>query len=511
MLKKQRPVNKLSLAVLFFVLPFVVLQAGNNVDYNALDSYIGKNVKDFELVGLSIAIVKDNKVVFNKGYGLKDSNKKDKVTCNSLFNIASCSKAFTAACLGLLVEEGKLKWRDKVIDYLPEFRLSDPYITKELTIKDLLCHRSGLETFGGDLLWYETNYDDKEIIRRLRYLPIKRQFRSEYGYQNNMYIVAGEVLKKVSGKSWGEFLSEKILRPLEMKTTAVAGKYLDKDMDIAYPHIEKRRYPRYIQNPQAAASLFSNVAEMANWVRMLLNKGKWKERQILKPETIEELFTPQIVLSVNSFMRKNGTNFRTYGLGWRIFEYYGERIIEHSGGMPGYISKVTLVPGKNLGFVILTNNMNALTTVLRYKILNLFLDRDNRKDWAKEFLEMKKKGEKFKQNRREARAKSRIKKTGPSLKLEGYTGLFQDKVYGNAEIELQKGKLFLTLLPTKEVFTSKMEHWHYDTFRVKFKDEFLPYGFVTFNFDSYGKVTGFKIDLPNPDFHFKNLDFKKIK
>ncbi|MCK4766255.1 MAG: serine hydrolase [Candidatus Aminicenantes bacterium] len=510
--RRQKETGTLLLAFLFFVLSFVLhAGAAQDIDYAALDKYIGKTVKDFEVVGLSIAIVKDGAVVFDKNYGCKDYEKKDKVGGNSLFNIASCSKAFTAACIGILVQEGKLAWKDKVIDYLPEFRLSDPYITRELTIKDLLCHRSGLETFGGDLLWYETGYDSKEIIRRMRYIPVKRQFRSEYGYQNNMYIVAGAVIEKVSGKSWGEFLSEKILQPLEMKTTRFSGKQVDEKMDVAYPHIGQKKYPRWIQPENPAASLFSSSSEMANWIRMLLDGGKWKDRQILESGTIAELFSSQTIRRVSSFAKKNGTRFRAYGLGWGLYDYYGEKIVEHSGGMPGYISKVMLVPDRNLGVVILTNNMKYLTTVLRYKILDLFLQRDGKKDWAAEFLEIEKKYEKRRQARQEKRAAERVKRTRPALKLKEYVGVFEDRMYGKAEVVFKEKKLFLTLLPTKEVFTSRMEHWHYNTFRVKFKDDFLPDGYVTFGFDSHGKVTGFKIDLPNPDFHFRNLDFKKAK
>ena len=512
-MKKTRELfSKLPFILLFFLLPFL-LQAQESIDYDALDRYIAKGVNDFEVPGLAIAIVKDGKVVFKKGYGSRDCSKEnDPVTCDSLFNIASCSKAFTTAAIGILVEEGKLEWDDKVIEYLPEFRLSDYYITQELTVRDLLCHRSGLETFGGDLLWYETGYDDNEIIKRLRHIPIKRQFRSQYGYQNNMYLVAGEVIKRVSGKTWGEFLTEKILLPLDMKTTLVSGKSFNQNMDIAYPHIGKKRYPRWIRKTNAAASLFAGVSEMANWMRMFLNNGKWKDRQILKQETIEELFSPQIARRVRSYLRKRGTRFSAYGLGWWIMDYHGERIIEHSGGMPGYISKVTLVPGKNLGVVCLINSMASLTTALRYKILDTFLEIDNNeKDYLKEYLAGDKRHGEYLQTAREKRAKERVKRTKPSLKPKAYTGIFEDRVYGKAEIVEKKGKLILTLLPTKEVFTSPMEHWHYDTFRIKFKDEFLPDGFVTFSFDSHAKVTGFKIDLPNPDFHFKNLNFVKIK
>lgn len=505
----------IAVLLLVVVLPFALQAkpAADSVDLQSLDKYIREVVKDFRLVGLAIAVVKDDQVVFSKGYGLKDIYKKDKVNPGSLFNIASCSKAFTAACIGILVDEGKLKWDDKVIDFLPEFRLSDPYITSALTIRDILSHRSGLGTFDGDLLWYQTGYDNKEVIRRMRYVPIRRQFRSQFGYQNTMYMTAAEIVETVSKQTWDTFLTERILQPLDMKNTRACSKFLQEGMDIAQPHVEGKRYPPYIQNPNAAGSIYSCTAEMVNWMQMLLNKGKWQQQQILKPETIETLFSPHTILRVSSFMKKNGTHFRTYGLGWNILDYYGEKIIEHSGGMPGYISRVTLVPDKKLGVVILTNNMNPVPALLRYKILDLFLTKNQKRktDREKIFLEMIEKQEERKKNQKAEREQKRVKGTKPSLALEKYVGLYKDRMYGKAKIGLEMKKLVLTLLPTRDIFTSPMEHWHYNTFRVRFKDEFLPDGFVTFDFDSDGKVTGFTIDLPNPDFHFHHLDFKKIE
>ena len=203
------------ISFLVWILPQQI-HAQPEVDLHALDKYIEKAVQDFNLTGLAISIVQNDSIIFNKGYGYKNLKTSEAMTTGSLFNIASCSKAITAACMGMLVKEEKLNWKDKVIDYLPEFRLSDPYITKELNIKDLLCHRSGLATFDGDLLWYGTHYDNDEIIRRMRYLPIRNDFRSEYGYQNNMYLIAGEIIRKVTGMTWSEFVYERIFQPLEM-------------------------------------------------------------------------------------------------------------------------------------------------------------------------------------------------------------------------------------------------------------------------------------------------------
>jgi len=501
----------LGLVIIVLIFSFVLpIQAQKTVNFEKLDSYISKAVKDFKAPGLAVAVVKDNEIVFKKGYGYRDMSKKNPVTPNSLFNIASCTKAFTAATLGMLVEEGTLKWKDKVSDYIPNFKLNDPYITANMNMYDLLSHRCGLGTFYGDLLWYETDYSNEEIIERIKYLPLTKDFRSEFGYQNNMYMIAGEIVEKVTGKSWSEFMYERILNPLEMNNSKTCSNHLTEDSEVAMPHLNEKVQQIYRAEPGPAFSIYTSVNEISNWMRMLLNRGKWKETEILKPETIDELFSPKTILNVSSSMKENRTHFNMYGLGWVLFDYFGRKIVEHSGGMPGYISKVCLVPEENLGIAVFTNDMNNLPTAINYKILDEYLtDRD--KDWVAQFLEFRKKNEEEAEKRRKERISKRVKKTKPSLKLSEYTGEYIDKMYGKAKIDIIDENLHITLLPAKEKFTSKMEHWHYDTFRIKFKDEFLPQGFVTFDFNSNAEITGFKIDLPNPDFHFFHLDFKKIK
>lgn len=476
-----------------------------------LDKDIRTMVEVMKPVGLAVAVVKDGKIIFSKGYGVKDVETKEKITPETLFNIASCSKAFTTASLGILVQEGKLEWDDKVIDYLPDFQLSDPWITNHLTIRDLVSHRVGLGTFDGDLLWYETDYDDKEIIRRMRFLPIRRQFRSQFGYQNNTYITAGEIIKKISGKSWAEFVTEKVLQPLEMTTTRVGGKFLAKDADLAQPHYKNKKYPRIVQKPNAAASLFSSVDQLTHWMRMLLDNGKWGDKRLLESRTLRDLFSPQTPQRVSGFQEKRGTWFRAYAMGWGVSNYYSEKVVEHSGGMPGYISMVTLVPNQNLGIVTLTNNMNRIPMIVKYLVMDQFIRHPGKHDWVKLAMDFHKRGLEGEGKRLKKRLEKRVKDTRPSLDLEKYAGSYNDQWYGDASIEFKEGKLILTLLPTREIFTSPMEHWHYDTFRVDFKDEFLPFGLITFSFDSNGNITGFKIDLPNPDFHFHQMDFKKLK
>ncbi len=498
------------MTTLLLILFSVSLPAQQNINLKQLDSYIDKAVKDFNLTGLSIAVVKDTSIIFKKGYGVEDALVNKPMTTKALFNIASCTKAFTAACVAILVDEGKLDWDDKVEDFVPGFKLADPYITANLNMADMLSHRSGLATFDGDLLWYRTDYSNKDVIKRMRYLPIRNNFRSDFGYQNNMFMIAGEVIKNITGKSWSDFIEEKLFTPLEMTDSRTCSEQLDEGQEIAYPHLKGKKQDLYIEDPGPAGSIYSSPDEMAHWVTMLLNGGMYKGRQILKQKIIDKLFSPQTILPVSSFLKNNGTHFYDYGLGWFLFDYSGKKIVEHSGGMPGYISKVTLVPEEKLGIIILTNDMNSLTTALRYKILDMFLN-DKNKDWAGEVLNSSKEREEKLAEREALLEEKRFKNTEPSLELKAYEGLYRDKMYGDAKIEMRNGKLWLTLIPTKVKFYSPMEHWHFDTFMIKFADEFLPEGFVTFNFNSNAEITGFKIDLPNPDFNFYNLDFKKLK
>lgn len=497
---------------LYLLLAFVFsisLKAQDNSPLEGLDEYVAQAVEDFELPGLSIAIVKDGEVVMSKAYGYKNTQTGEKLNTSSLFNIASCSKAFTAACLAKLVEDGKLKWTDKVTDYVPYFKLADPYITREMNIADLLCHRSGLSTFTGDLLWFGTDYSQEEVVRRMANLPIDNDFRSEYGYQNNMYTVAGLVIKAVSGLTWEDYLQKHFFDPLGMTEARSCSNELDEGQDLAMPHLKGEVQPIDAFDPQPALSLYVSSDELAHWVKMLLNKGSYADQQVLGERALWKMWSAHTVKSVSAWRRSHGIHLSSYGLGWNLYDYAGKMVVEHDGGMPGYISKVCLVPEENLGIIILTNDMSSLGTALRYRILDKYFT-DNDRDWAKEFLGYKKQGEVFEKRAKAERDAARQPDTKPSLSNEGYVGTYNDRYYGDATITIENDQLKLTMVPTKRYFVAPLNHWHHDTWQFDFPEKFLPEGFLTFSFDSNGKVTGFKIDLPNPDFHFYKLDFKKV-
>ena len=486
------------------------LNAQTNFDSQKLDSVLSKALEDFELPGMAVGVIKDSTIVFNKGYGYRVWNSDKMVDTESLFGIASLSKAFTAAAIGILVDEGKLDWNDRVIDYLPWFKLSDSYVEKELTIVDLLTHRAGYNTFDGDLLWYGSNYDRKKILRRFREMPAKISFRSEYGYSNIMFLAAGEVIEAVSGKTWDDFVKERILSPLDMKNTFTTNTNFNETTNVAYPHLERKvlQFLNY-DNIGPAASINSCTSDMLKWAQMWLNMGTVNGNQILKEQTINKILTSYQAINVGNVNRINGRHFLNTGMGWFLQDWQGRKIVQHSGGLPGYISRLALVPEENLAVVVLTNDEAYLTTPVINYIIDLAIGELGDEDYFDRTLKyFKGKSERLEKVKEERKSK-RIENTSPSQKLENFIGVYEDKMYGEAEIVFNNGSLNLIMLPSKELFSAKLNHWHYDTFDFKFNDPFLPEGLVTFGTNKDGKISGFKVDLPNPDFHFYNLNFIK--
>ena len=506
---KKHFYNFLILAFLF-LLPSTILPQ-KEIDFDKLDSQILKAIEDLNATGVAVGIIKDGDIVFEKGYGYKNYETKDTVTTNTLFGIASCSKAFTAASIGMLVEEGKLDWNDRVIDHLPGFKLSDPYVTRELRIVDLLTHRAGYNTFDGDLLWYGTNYSTEEVLKRFELMPAKKSLRIGYGYSNIMFMVAGEVIKSVTGKTWSEFVNNRILKPLEMETTTTSNSVFNKNMDYAYPHKDRTKmdFINY-DNVAAAAGINSNVNDLLKWLQMWLDNGVVGNDTLLHEDIIQEIFTSQTVLPGGKGDEIGGRHFMNVAMGWFLSDYAGRKLIQHSGGLPGFLSRVTIVPEDNLGIVVLINDESPLYSAITNQILDMYLTDKQTDNFAKA-IEQKKKYEDGKAKRSAERRSTRVMGTRPSQPLENYAGIYEDKMYGNVKITLKNDELSFVALPTEKLFYAKLTHWHYDTFNLKLTDPFLPEGLVTFEIDKDGKVSGFKIDLPNPDFHFDNFHFEKIE
>lgn len=481
--------------------------------------YIEKAMKEWQIPGLSVAIVKNDSIIYAKGFGIRDINYQDPVDENTLFAIASNTKAFTASSLARLVDQNKISWDDRVKDYLPWFELYDPYVTNEMRIRDLLCHRSGLKTFSGDLLWYGTIYSRKEVIQRARYLTPSYGFRYGYGYSNIMFLTAGEIIPAVEEISWDEFVKKSFFDPLGMSRTTTTIKDLDKLGNVAQPHHVNWQTKETVTIPYVdwdnigpAGSINSSARDMAQWIRFQLNNGHWNGQQIISEKNIWEM------RKIQNFQyqgRNTGENrptwhFRGYGLGWSVRDYHGLIIISHGGGADGMISQVTMIPEENFGFVILTNSINYLPSALSEYILDLYF-KGSSQDWSGLSLEsFLSRQENDKLDEKEF-VRNRVKGTKPSIELTEYTGLYGGEMYGDAEVIVDNNQLIIKFIPTP-IFTGTLTHWHYDIFRIKLTDILsLPEGTVQFIINPEGRVDEMKIDIPNPDFDFTELEFKRME
>ena len=482
-----------------------------------LDTYIQKCMTEWEIPGMAVGIVKNDTLIFAKGFGVREIGKSEKVDANTMFGIASNTKAFTSAALATLVDDGKIKWDDKVTDYIPYFEMYDPFVTHEMTVRDLLCHRSGLVTFSGDLVWDATTYNREEIIKRIKYLKPVYSFRSHYGYSNLLVLTAGEIIPKVTGKSYDEYVKEKFFDPLGMKNTNTTIKKHAEYKNLAIPHAKNngKIVPiKYISwdNIAPAGGINSTVNDMSKWIKMQLNNGTLDNHQYFSKNAQHEMWSPQTINQLSGFDEYMfpSMHFHCYGLGWDLFDYHGRKIVNHSGGLDGMISQVVMVPEEKLGFVILTNSINYLPYTLMYSILDEFFGTTD-KDYSSILVKYIKIEEQNKIKDEEIAEQKRDKNSKPSLPLEKYCGTYGGDLYGNATITLKNEKLNLQFLPAPDFF-SVLDYWQYDTFVVEFKNfPSLPKGKVNFILDQNGDVDEFKIDVPNPDFDFTELTFKRIQ
>lgn len=482
-----------------------------------VDKICQKALTDFNIPGMAVAIVKDGKVIHAKGYGVKDISTGAAVDENSLFAIASNSKAFTAAALAVLVDEGKIKWSDKVRDYLPWFMLYSPYVSEEFTIRDLLCHRSGLATFSGDLIWYGTTWSREEVVKRARYLKPVYGFREAYGYSNIMYLAAGLVVEKVSGQTWDAFIRERFFQPLGMRTATTSVREFTATTNLAMPHNEvngKNKVIEYVNwdNIGPAGSINASVSELSRWIMLQLGKGSLDGKKYWSEARTYEMWENLTPKPVGKWQRDNmpSRHFNGYGLGWELMEYGGHKVVSHGGGYDGMISKTVLVPELNLGFVILTNNNNSLPSALGFSILDRFVSKPENKDWPAIFLQFKKEEELETAVKNAEDEVARAKDSKPSLALDAYVGIYSSPMYGDVEVlKDDRGELQIDFHPTA-LFKGTLSHWHYDTFRLNWSTQMmLPPGKVTFVLDAEGKVSEIKVLCENPDFDFSELVLMK--
>ena len=462
------------------------------VSADALPARVEQVRKRFDVPGIAIAIVKDGRVVLEQGFGLREIGKPDPVDAHTLFAIASNTKAFTAASLAMLADAQKLSLDDRVIEHLPWFAMSDAYVTREMRVRDLLVHRSGLGLGAGDMLfWPATTYTTEEVVRRLRDVPLKTSFRSAYAYDNILYAVAGLVIEQASGQRYADFVRERIFAPLGMSETRINSESLAGAADIAVGHAKfdftalKPVPAMSWSNNSAAGGIYSNVHDLTRWVRMQLDGGAMaqaadgKEQRLFSAERQREmwsLITPiPIAKPIVPELAPTMPNFFGYGEGWFVGDYRGRKLVWHTGGWPGMVSRITLVPEEKLGIIVLTNQeVGAAYSALTYGILDDYLLAADQPhpDWVAAYAAAVEKTQSRADEGWQKHVAARDATSKPSLALEKYAGTYRDVWYGDIVIAQERGKLVMRFSRTAQL-VGDLEPWQHDTFFVRWRDRSL--------------------------------------
>ena len=498
-----------------------------------LEQDVTRTMKAFDVPGIAIAVVKDGKVIAARGFGVRKLGEPAKVDGQTLFEIASNSKAFTAAALAMLVDEGKLKWDDPVVKHLPDFQMYDPYVTREMTVRDLLTHRSGLGLGAGDLLWWPTtNFSTDEIIERLRYVKPATSFRSAYAYDNLLYIVAGKIIAQKSGKSWGDTVRERILKPVGMNTTTTSLAENEGNPNASNAHSKindkiaaVKSMP--VNNAVGAVGINTNAEDIAKWMKVLLDGGRiegargadGKELRLWSEAQSREMWTAQTPMKVSipkPPLAATKANFAAYGLGFQLRDYKGQLVAMHGGALQGFYSRVLLVPESKLGIAILTNaESGGALSALQYRLLDQYMTGSAPTDWIKAIADIEDEAHAKELARLKGASATRVAASKPSLDLSAYEGQYTDPWYGAMNIKRNGKKLVLSFARTPDL-TGEMEHFQHDTFIVRWKERnFNADSYVTFALDHDGSIEHVKMKAVSTEtdfsYDFHDLLFTPVK
>lgn len=490
-----------------------------------VDSIMDYAMQKFNVAGVGIAIVKDGKVVHSKGYGVKSSISKNPVDAQTNFAIASNSKAFTTAALAMLVEEGKITWDDKVKTHIPEFKMYNPYVTENFNIQDLLTHRSGLGLGIGDLMIFPdgSNFTMTDVLGGFEHFKPVSAFRTKYDYDNLLYLIAGEVIARVSGISFEDFITQRIFEPLQMKHTYADIDRIHDDSNLAVPHssdnIELKPLPQFEKMVNAAAAgIYSNVDDISKWMLLHLNKGAYGPQlkdtlfTVANQREMWKLHTPQ---NVNRNPRYN-SHFAGYGLGWALSDMNGNLVVEHTGGFPGMLSKTVLVPDLNLGIVILTNTSDdgaGIFASVSQTLLDNYLGLDDI-GWIDTYSERFKTRKQTGDAVTEAVWKAVKKAKSPKALEENIIGMYKDNWFGKVEIFRKGNQLWIQSLRSPKL-NGAIHYYQANTFAIQWEyDDLNADAFAMFNLDENGKAISIKMKgiSPNIDFSydFHDLDLVRI-
>ena len=504
-----------SLAFVLLIVTALSAQTDPRLDRLVTET-VDRARKEFNVPGMAVAVVHEGKVVLARGFGVRKLGEPAPVTPNTLFAIASNSKAFTSAALAMLVDEGKLAWDDRVIDRLPEFAMSDAYVTREMRIRDLLCHRSGLGLGAGDLMFFpRSDLTPEQILYRLRFVPLATSFRSEYAYDNVLYLVAGAVVQRISGLTWQQFIRQRFYQPLGMTGSRTSINDVSSSDDVAHPHsVTDGKLTALplgslaLENNAPAGALVSSVADLSKWVTTLLNRGQTSDgKKLLSEAQVKELWKPLIVLhppDPPAPIAESRSNFVAYALGEGVRDYRGRLMITHTGGLLGMVTQVTMIPDLKLGVIVLTNQeVGAAFSSVSNTVLDHYLNAPP-KDWVAAYAQVKKEREAEAHKTVADASAKRNARSKPSLPLASYAGRYRDPWYGDVVIEAKNGGLVMRFTHSPAL-TGALEHWQFDTFIARWTDRsLLADAYVTFSLDPDGAITGVKMKAVSPltDFSF---------
>lgn len=494
-----------------------------------IDSLVNKTMEVMPLAGIAVAVVKDGKVIHAKGYGVTSIKTKEKVDENTLFAIASNSKSFTTAALAILVDEGKISWQDKVVDYIPEFKMYDPYVTANFNIQDLLTHRSGMGLGAGDLMFFPdgSNFTIKDVLKSFQYQKPVSAFRTKFDYDNLLYMVAGEVVARVSGMSWADFVEKKIMKPLGMNRSAGGYQLLKDKKNVSMPHAAEKGVLRQLQPYQdgdgtlgAAGGIYSSVNDLSKWLLMHLNDAKYGDglqSQLITTPNHREMFKPHTIIGFNIKPDpRNKRHLNAYGLGWGIEDQRGNILISHTGGLPGMLSRTAFIPELNVGVVVLTNTDPGGYSfqTISASILDAYLGKP-KTDLISRTLKNIQENESMGDSVTTAVWNTVKNAKADHLKLENFIGTYRDPWFGEVKIAMKEGKLWFTSARSPKL-NGQMFYYKANTFAVKWEYNEMPCdAFAIFQVDEEGHPTGIRMKgiSPNIDFSFdfQDLDLQKVK
>jgi CubicO group peptidase (beta-lactamase class C family) len=489
---------------LFAYFSFVSVLLAQTTDIAAIREYIEAARQDWRVPGIAVAVVQNDSLVMAEGFGVSHILTGERVDANTVFAIASNSKAFTATAIGLLVQEGKLSWDDPIINFLPDFQMYDPLATRKVTLRHMLAHKSGLGLWAGDLNWFNASVPREEIIRKIRYLKPVYDLGTGYAYSNLGFLTAGQVIPAVTDTSWDNFIVERFFKPLGMKRSNTSIRFL-KDMDnVATPHLlhDGELLPYVYDNVDGAgpaAGINSTARDLGQWLRLQLAYGHWQGRQMVDSSIIFATRRPQNLLTFSrkSLKFHHASHLISFGLGWIVKDYHGRLMVLHGGALTGMFSQVAFVPEEQLGVVVLTNREDHnLQNALAHYLIDQFMGVETT-DWSARYLQSDRENRDRLQAQRVAIEAARDRQSQPSKALAGYTGEYVANVNGPAFIKQEDDLLVITLALHPHI-RGVITHWQYDTFKVKWNDKVWNENLIYFDLDDNGEVRQFRMQI-RPD------------